>query len=84
MTGDTQGTQVVYSILVASVMTVRVLCVTGDTQGTQVVYSILVASVYDSQGVVCDRRHSGDTGGIQYTCCIRGHRWYTVYLLLVS
>ena len=35
----------VYSILVASVMTVRVLCVTGDTQGTQVVYSILVASV---------------------------------------
>ena len=63
----------VYSILVASVMTVRVLCVTGDTQGTQVVYSILIASVMTvrvlyvtgdtqgtccySQGVMCDRRH---------------------------
>ena len=62
MTGDTQGTQVVYSILVASVMTVRVLYVTGDTRGTQVVYNI----IEDSQGDVCDRRHSG------------GHRWYTI------
>ena len=35
----------VYNIIDAIVMTVRVLCVTGDTQGTQVVYSILVASV---------------------------------------
>ena len=68
VTGDTRGTQVVYNIIDASVMTVRVLYVTGDTQGTQVVYSILVASVMTVR-MLCDRRHSGDTGGIQYTCC---------------
>ena len=41
------------------------MCVTGDTQGTQVVYNIIDAIVMTVR-MLCDRRHSGDTGGIQY------------------